>query len=374
MKADVVLVHDWLTGMRGGEKVLLELCRIFPAAPVYTLVWKQGSVAAEIEDRVAGVSFLDRLPGARERYRHYLPLFPAAVRALRLPDCALVVSSSHAVAKAVCKPQGARHLSYVHTPMRYAWGFGGAASAARGLNRLALWSIAPALRRFDRRTEGVDALVANSETVRDRIRRVWNRDAEVAHPPVDTNFFTPDDKPPGDAYLLVSALEPYKRVDVALEAFRRRGRRLIVVGGGTLENALRRRYPDAGDFRGRVDDQELRRLYRCCRALVFPAEEDFGITPVEAQACGRPVVALGRGGALETVVEGETGTFFPDQTPDALLRALDRAAEVEWNPAHIRARALRFSRDAFRDRMGAILEARLGFRLPSPPASDVESA
>lgn len=373
MKPEIVLVHDWLTGMRGGEKVLLELCRLFPSAPVYTLLWRPGSVDPEIERRVAGVSFLDRLPGARRGYRNYLPLFPAAARSLQLPPCDLVLSSSHAVAKAVRKPAGARHLSYVHTPMRYAWGFGG--TATRGWKRLALAAVAPGLRRFDRRTAAaVDRFVANSENVRRRIAQVWGREADIVPPPVDTDFFTPGRRASGEFHLLVSALEPYKRIDVALEAFRRRGERLVVVGGGTEEARLRRGYADAGDFRGWVDDRTLRELYRRCRALVFPAEEDFGLVAVEAQACGRPVVALGRGGALETVTDGETGALFPEQTPESLLAALERCEATEWDAKRIRGGALGFSRSAFRDRMGAILEARLGLRLPSPPAPDVESA
>jgi len=361
----VALVHDWLTGMRGGEKVLLELCRIFPQASIHTLLWNRGSVDPEIERRVRGESFLGRLPGAARGYRNFLPLFPAAVRSLRLPDADLVISSSHAVAKGVRVPAGARHVSYVHTPMRYLWGFGGdyfQAGAGRWWKRAALGAVAPYLRRFDVRTAaGVDGFIANSENVRRRIAQVWRRDAEVIHPPVDTEFFCPGEVArEGDYYLGAGSLEPYKRVDLLIEAFRGLDRPLKIVGSGTLAAALAREAPPNVRFLGRVDDEELRRLYRQCRALVFAADEDFGMVPVEAQACGVPVVCLGAGGALETVVDGVTGVHFDLPGATSVREAVLRLDRMRLEPAAIRAHALQFSRQTFRDRMEAFLSARLG--------------
>lgn len=360
----VVLVHDWLTGMRGGEKVLAGLVRMFPSAEVFTLLWRRGSVAAEIEARVRGVSFLDRLPGVARAYRYYLPLFPAAVRSLRLPPCDLLISSSHAVAKGVRVPPGARHICYIHTPMRYVWGtpedyFG--FGRGRHWRRLALAVVAPYLRWFDRRTaDGVHVFVANSENVRQRIQRIYGREAEVVPPPVDTDFFTPDGAPPDDYYLAVSSLEPYKRLDLAVRAFSGGRRRLIVAGKGTQEGELRRLARHPVEFAGGVSQQRLRELYRRSRALIFPGREDFGMVPVEAQACGRPVVCFGEGGALETVVDGETGIHFRQQTPAALLQAVECAEARSWDVGAIRRNSLRFSRERFRQRMKGLIESVLG--------------
>ncbi|MBI3698303.1 MAG: glycosyltransferase, partial [Acidobacteria bacterium] len=214
----IALVHDWLTGMRGGEKVLAELVALFPSSDVFTLVWKRGSVRPEIEARVRGASFLDRLPRAATAYRYYLPLFPAAIRSIPLDGYDLILSSSHAVAKGVRVPPGAVHASYVHTPMRYLWDTGPdyfAFGRGRWWKRAALGAVAPWLRRFDRASAaGVHHFIANSQTVRGRIRRLYGAAARVIYPPVDTDFFTPDSSPPEDYYLAVSSLEPYKRIDL----------------------------------------------------------------------------------------------------------------------------------------------------------------
>jgi glycosyltransferase involved in cell wall biosynthesis len=362
----VALVHDWLTGMRGGEKVLLELCRMFPQATVHTMVWNRGSVHPEIEKKVTEVSFLNRLPGVENGYRNYLPLYPRAIRSLRLPEVDLVISTTHAVAKAVRKPPGAVHVSYIHTPMRYLWGFGGdyfGFGAGAAWKRAALRIVRPYLKHFDLRTAtNPDFLIANSCTVQQRIRLVWGRESTVIHPPVDTDFFTPDpSQAPGDYYLVVSPFEPYKRVDLVLEAFRGFGRRVRIVGGGTLERDLHAAAGPEAEFLGRVSDERLRELYRGCRALVFPALEDFGMTPVEAQACGRPVIAFGEGGATETVADGVTGVLFQPQTADGLREAVRRFESVRFDPAACRERALGLSTARFRDRMEAFLAG-----LPGP--------
>lgn len=357
----VAVVHDWLTGMRGGEKVLAEILRMLPCADVFTLLWRRGSVSPLIEARVKGVSFLDHLP--RRFYRYYLPLFPAAIRSLDLRGYRLIVSSSHAVAKGVRVPPGATHISYVHTPMRYLWDartdyfqFG----SGLGWKRAALDLAAPALRRFDvSSARGVDLFIANSQNVRARIGRLYGAAAEVVYPPVDTAFFTPSPGPAGDYYLAVCSLEPYKRVDMAVKAFSGTARRLIVVGKGTQERALRAVAAPPVEFAGEVSDEHLRELYRGCRALVFPGREDFGMVMVEAQACGRPVVAYADGGALESVADGRSGVLFSPQTPEALAAAVVRLESIWWEPAEIRQQALRFSRVCFRQRLSRFLEAPL---------------
>lgn len=328
----VVLVHDWLTGMRGGEKVLESFCRLFPGAPIYTLLHLPGKVSPLIESHPIRTSYIQRMPLAASRYRHYLPLFPGAVERLRLPQCDLVLSSSHCVAKAVPPPEGALHVSYLHTPMRYIWdmyqdyfgpGRGGLASLVMPLlrTRLQRWDVATCGR--------VDHFLANSAHVAERIRRHYHRPAEVIHPPVDTGRFAPA-ADVDDYYLVVSALVPYKRVDLAVRVCGASGRRLLVVGTGPEAERLKAMAGPSVEFLGWQPDQAVAGLYARARALIFPGEEDFGITPVESMAAGRPVVALARGGALETVVGFDdpggrppTGVFFGEQTEAALAAALD---------------------------------------------------
>src|SRR5262245_39977326 len=299
----VALVHDWLTGMRGGERCLEVFCELFPDADLYTLLHVPGSVSPVIERRRIVTSFIQRLPGAAQGYRRYLPLFPLAVSRFDLRGYDLVLSSSHAVAKSAPVPAHTPHVCYCFTPMRYVWDlyddyfvrFAGIPT------RLLMPPLAAALRRWDRRTASrVRHFVAISRFVADRIRRAYGRSADVIYPPVDVSRFRIEETT-GDYYLVVSALAPYKRVDLAVEAASRLGRRLVVVGTGPEERRLR---PLAGphvEFLGWRDDADVADLYARCRALIFPAIEDFGITPLEAMASGRPVIALGRGGALETV-------------------------------------------------------------------------
>lgn len=371
----VALVHDWLTGMRGGEKVLELLLELFPGAPLYTLLHVKGSVSDAIESHPIHTSFVQRLPGAATRYRHYLPLFPRAIESLDLGGYEFILSSSHCVAKGVRPGAGARHLSYVHAPMRYAWDQYEAYFGDRGgLTGWALPRIMARLRAWDRRSaDRAQFFLANSENVRGKLIDFWGVDAAstgVLYPPADTDFYTPapaDAEPPPEAagepyYLLVSAMVPYKKLDLAIAAFRGGGRRLLVLGDGP--DAPRLRALAGGDrairFLGRGSDEDLRRLYRGARAFLMPGEEDFGITPVEAQACGTPVIALGAGGALETVAEGETGLFFTAPSADGLREALDRFERRAWDPARARAHAERFSRDAFRRGLERAVERFLG--------------
>jgi glycosyltransferase involved in cell wall biosynthesis len=354
-KLRVALVHDWLTGMRGGEQVLLELCRLFPDSGVYTLFWKRGSVDPEIERRVRQTSCLQGLSPFVD-YRSCLPLYPAAVRSLRISGADIVISSSHAVAKSVRVPTGVPHLSYIHTPMRMLWGDRDSYFAfgrGRSWKRLALKVVEPYLRRFDLGSVcSVDKFVANSQTVRQRIRDAWSREADVVYPPVDVDYFSPLAKTRGeDFHLIVSALEPHKRIDLAIDAFRQLGRRLVIAGSGTQAASLQSIGAPNIEFAGRVCRERLRGLYRDCRALVVPGVEDFGIAAVEAQACGRPVVCFGEGGCLESVIDGRTGIHFRPRTAEALAAAVERAEAADWQVEEIRRNSERFSRQNFRARM-----------------------
>jgi glycosyltransferase involved in cell wall biosynthesis len=347
----VVLVHDWLTGMRGGEKVLESLCRLFPRAEIRTLVHVPGSASETIEARTIRTSFVQRLPRAARWYRHYLPLFPTAIEAIDVDDADLVVSTSHCAAKAVVATGRAVHVCYCHSPMRYAWDqfeayFGRERVGTMG--NLAARPVLAWLARWDRRTAGrVDRFVANSAFVAGRIGRYYNRRASILHPPVDTGFFTPDGSSPEPYFLVVSALVPYKRIDVALAAASRLGVPLKVVGAGPDAARLGRLAGPTTEFLGALEGAALRDLYRRATALVLPAEEDFGIAPVEAMACGRPVVALARGGATETVQPGVTGWLVETQTGEAFAEAMDTARRTPLDPARLAAHAAEFSVERF---------------------------
>ena len=359
----MALVHDWLTGMRGGEKVLLSLAEMFPDAPIYTLLHVKGSVAPALEARSIHTTFVQRLPRAQTRYRHYLPLFPAAAASLDLSEYDLVVSSSHCVAKGVRVADGAVHLCYCHTPMRYVWDryddyFGRGRLSALGRALVPL--VAEGLRAWDVATvPRVHHFAANSRYVAGRIRRYYGREAEVIAPPVDTTFFTPVSGNGGAYDLVVSALAPYKRLDLVLEAYRGTGRALKIVGAGPEEARLRAMMPPEATLLGQVDDLTLRDLYRGCRAVVMPGVEDFGIVPLEAMACGKPAVVFGEGGGAESVVPGETGIVFHEPTPGALRAAVDSLGSIRFNTSALRARAESYGRRVFESRFREFVDRAL---------------
>jgi glycosyltransferase involved in cell wall biosynthesis len=357
----VAVVHDWLTGMRGGERVLEALCTIYPDADLYTLVHRPGSVSALIERHTIHTSFVQRLPGAARHYRRYLPLFPSAVQRFRLDAYDLVVSSSHCVAKGAVAPPRARHICYCHSPMRYAWDQFEAYFGADRVGALASrWLYRPELdrlARWDAATAGrVHRFIANSHHVAGRIRRYYNREAAVVHPPVDTTFFHPGPSTRGRHFLVVSALVPYKRLDLAIDACARLGAGLRVIGDGPERTRLERRAGSTVTFLGARSGETLRDEYRQALAVLMPGEEDFGIVPVEAQACGTPVVALARGGALETVTEGETGVFFDEPTAASLAGALERVAQATFDTSRLRCHAERFSSERHRRALRAVID------------------
>ncbi|MDD5676513.1 MAG: glycosyltransferase [Kiritimatiellae bacterium] len=345
----VLLAHDWLTGMRGGERVLEILCRLFPQAPIYTLIHNPAAISEIINAHPVMTSWLQRVPGIRKHYRYFLPFFPGAIERLQPAAADLLISTSHCVAKGLLPPKGARHLCYCFTPMRYAWLFYEEYFGKNPLKKMALAPYLNRLRAWDRAAcDRVDRFVALSRHVQKRILEFYGREADVVYPPVNTSFWTPASPESAGAYdLIVSALVPYKKLEVAVQAYTRLGYPLKIIGAGTEYTRLRRLAGAHIEFLGRLDDERVRDFYRQCRLLVFPGEEDFGIVPVEAQACGRPVVAYGIGGALETIVDGQTGVFFHVQTEAALLGAVEQAAAIRWDPVAIRTNAERFSEANF---------------------------
>ena len=359
----IALVHDWLTGMRGGEKALEVLCERFPSAELFTLVHVPGSVSSTVERLRVHRSFVQWLPFAKRRYRQYLPLFPAAVEQFDLDAFDLVLSTSHCCVKSVIRSARALHICYCLTPMRYAWdqfdAYFGAERIGRVGRRLAR-SFMARMARWDRDTaDRVDRYVAISHHVAGRIARYYNRQASVVYPPVDTSFFSPDGSTPDRYALVVSALVPYKRVDVAVAACARVGVRLKIVGDGPERRTLERSATGDVEFLGRRPDEEIRHLYRRAAVVLLPGEEDFGIVPLEAQACGRPVVALGRGGALETVVPGETGLLVKEPGSEAFADAIASALDRTFDASAIRRHAERFGRERFGDEMEGLVRQAL---------------
>jgi glycosyltransferase involved in cell wall biosynthesis len=371
----VALVHDWLTGMRGGEKCLEVMAEMFPSADLFTLLHVPGSVSRVIEDRRVVTSFVQRIPGAERNYRWALPLFPRAIEAFDLSGYDLVLSSSHCVAKGAVPGPGALSVCYCHTPMRYVWDrfddyFGGKPPAIRSLIG---WQAAR-LRAWDRRTVArVQYWLPNSTVVRQRLVDWYGVGVDrmrIVFPPVDVRRFAGAGELPvpagltsGGYDLVLSALVPYKRIDLAVMAARQAGRLLVVAGKGPELARLRRLavdWPGRGEVRflGAVDDADLPALYGHCRAFVFPGLEDFGITPLEATAAGRPVVAYGAGGVLDTVVEGLNGVFCAEQSVEALAAALeDPRLAGPWDQGSMIAHAEAFGRERFREELASALAA-----------------
>jgi glycosyltransferase involved in cell wall biosynthesis len=380
----VALVHDWLTGMRGGERCLEVFCEIFPGADLFTLVHRRGAVSPTIERASIHTSWLQSLPLATVYYRHLLPFFPLAIRQFQLTDYDLVLSSSHAVAKGVCRDGSPWHVCYCFTPMRYIWDQSPVYFPRARFSPVS-WALLQALFRYLRTwdvktSRSVDEFVAISDHIAAKIRAYYNRHAHVIPPPVDCGFFTPDSSPRqhgASYYLIVSALVPYKRVDIAVEAFNRLRLPLVVIGVGPERPTLERQASSSITFLGWQPDAVVRDHYRRCEALIFPGEEDFGIVPLEAQACGKPVIAFGKGGALETVIplngaglgatscRSPTGVFFYEASVDALCDAVAMCQRhaTAFDPAAIRQNALHFDRPEFKARITTFLADKMGMAI-----------
>ncbi|MEO8341320.1 MAG: glycosyltransferase [Nitrospirota bacterium] len=381
----VALVHDWLVSMRGGERCFEVLCELFPDADVFTLVHRKGDISPVIEKHSIQTSFIQRLPLSLTHYQHYLPFFPLAIRSFSFHDYDLVVSSSHCVAKGIRIPGNVCHIAYIHTPMRYIWDQFDAYFAdgqAGWLTQTAMGLLRRPLQRWDvSSNDSVYRMVANSEHVARRIWSYWGREATVLYPPVDWELFEASNQDEG-FYLLVTALVPYKRVDLAIEAANRMKFPLKIIGTGQDETRLRQLAGPSVELLGWQSDSEIRQHYARCKALLFAGEEDFGIVPLEAMACGKPVIAYARGGALETVVSlvprepspreeravgmplrssderYPTGVFFDEQNPESLGNAVEmfERHRNRFDPEKIRAHVEPFDRKHFKERMRQLIE------------------
>jgi len=364
---NTALIHYWMTAMRGGESVLAELCRLYPDADIFTHAWNRDRLREPFSTHKVTETFIANLPGARNACQRYLPLMPAALRRLDFSPYDLIISSESGPAKGIRKPSGAVHVCYCHTPMRYLWDMSDMYYQSAGPGgKLAMKLFLRRMRDYDRRSaDAVDHFIANSAFVAERIRRIYGRESAVIHPPVNTAFFS-DPKRPGandpkrDYYLCAGQITHYKRVGIAVLACMKLGRRLVVAGDGPELAEIRQ--AAAGSplitFENLCSNERFRELFTNARALIFPGIEDFGIVPLEAQAAGTPVIAFGKGGALETVLPGRTGLFFPEQTPEALANTIEEfEAAATWDPAACSEHAAKFNPERFRSEIDAFVRS-----------------
>lgn len=371
----IAIVHYWLVSMRGGERVLERLLKLYPGADIVTHVYDPQAVSAFIRSHNVRTTFIQRLPGARKHYQKYLPLMPMALEEMDMRGYDLVISSESGPAKGVIIAPDAYHICYCHSPMRYLWDHyhqyrsmsGRLAKAAMPMmfHRLRNWDVSSAQR--------VDRIVANSSFIAQRIRKSWGRDSDVIHPPVEVSLFqTSSDV--GDHYLWVGQMTPYKRADLVADAFTKLGLPLLMVGTGELAADIKKRAGPNIKIIERLDFSDLRKAYSECRALIFPPEEDFGIVPVEANAAGRPVIAYGRGGIRDSIIPDQTGIFFDEQSVDALIDAVERfeAWLPQFDPAAAVGNAARFAPEIFDAKIDEIVSAGLssGTVHQKPPIAD----
>ena len=350
----VAIIHYWLVGMRGGEKVIEALCEMYPQADIFTHVYVPEMVSERIRQHRIIPTFINALPRAARMYKTYLPLMPLALEQLDLRGYDLIISSESGPSKGIIPPPDALHVCYCHTPMRYIWNmYHDYRSSAGRITRLVMPPLSHYLRMWDVSSAArVDSFVANSATVARRIHRYYAANSVVIYPPVDTRAFSiAAASDLADYYLMAGELVSYKRPDLAIRAFNEMKLKLMVIGGGEMLEDIRRLAGPTVTVLGPQPFDVLKQHYARCRALIFPGEEDFGMVPVEAMASGRPVVAYGRGGATETVVDGVSGVFFAEQTSEAISSAVKRLADLEIDPARIAAHASQFGREPFFQKM-----------------------
>jgi glycosyltransferase involved in cell wall biosynthesis len=358
MNAKVALVHDYLIDNGGAERVVEIFQEIFPQAPLYTSVYNPATTLNSFANRDIRTSFLQKFKPTKRWYKWLLPLYPYAFESFDLGDYDLVLSSTTAFAKGVITSEQTCHFCYINTPTRFAWRYQDYLSQEnfQGAKRLALEVVMPFLRGWDfNAAQRVDYFIAGSHNCRRRVEKFYRREATVIHSPIDTSRFAPvADR--GDYFLVVSRLASYKRIDLAIQAALKLNKPLKIVGVGSDETRLKNMAGPTVEFLGRVNDQELGRLYARCQALILPGEEDFGLTPLEAMASGRPVIAFRGGGALETVIEGETGILFDLQTVDSLSEAMLNFRAEQFSPASLRSWAEEFDKEKFKQKLLAFLE------------------
>jgi glycosyltransferase involved in cell wall biosynthesis len=365
----VAIIHYWLVGMRGGEKVIEALCEMYPQADIFTHVYIPDMISDRIRQHRIIPTFINSLPRAARMYKSYLPLMPLALEQLDLRGYDLIISSESGPAKGILPPPEAIHVCYCHTPMRYIWNmYHEYRNGAGRLTRLMMPALSHYLRMWDVTSSSrVDSFVANSATVARRIDRYYGKDSVVIHPPVDTGAFSiaaPSEL--GDFYLMAGELVSYKRPDLAIRSFNEMKLKLVVIGGGEMLDEIRRIAGPTITVMGQQPFDVLKQHYARCRALIFPGEEDFGMVPVEAMASGRPVVAFGRGGATETVAPGVSGVLFAEQSVEAISQAVRSLANMEIDPTRIAAHASQFGRAQFFDKMRAHIEGLIAARARRP--------
>lgn len=359
-KFKTAIVHDWFCNMGGADKVIEAFLEIMPDSPVYTSCYLEKSLTPRLKAADIKASFLQKhLNQRKDNHQNFLPFMPLAFENFDMNEYDIVLSSSSCCAKGVITRPGAVHICYCHTPMRYAWEYFGEYTedmkplkrkiVGLVMNYMRIWDVISANR--------VDYFFANSQNVANRIWKHYRRKATVVYPAIETEYFTPGNED-GDFYLCVSRLVKYKRVDLAIEACNQLQLPLVVFGQGAEYKRLKKMAGPTIQLMGRQPDEMIRDYYRKCKAFIFPGEEDFGMTPLEAQACGRPVIAYGKGGALETVIDGETGVFFHEQTVESVIEGIKKLDSLEVKKSICRANAERFSEQAFKENLRKEIERR----------------
>jgi glycosyltransferase involved in cell wall biosynthesis len=357
----VAIVHDWLTTMRGGEKVLEALCEMYPDADIYTLVYKKGNISPIITQHKIHTSFVNKLPFAAKLHRYYIPLYPFAVEQFDFNGYDLVISSSYAAVKGILTGPDTMHIGYIHSPLRSFWDMyqeyftkfpfftkpiiGFCATFYR------MWDVTSAIR--------IDHIIANSGFVARRIKKYYGREAEVIYPPVDLQRFEQIYQKDPEYYVIVGGLVSYKRIDISVKAFNKNGKKLKIVGKGEELEALKKLAIGDIEFLGRLSDKEVDELYTKAKGFIMNGVEDFGIAPVEAQAAGVPVIAYNKGGLRETVVDGVSGVFYNEQTPESLHEAIERFEKIDWDKNMIKTHAQNFSKEVFMTKMADAIQRQL---------------
>jgi glycosyltransferase involved in cell wall biosynthesis len=353
------LLHYWLTNMRGGENVLEQFCHTWPEADIFTHAYNPALMPETINNHQVFTSFINKLPGAQKNCQKYLPLMPVALKNFDLSGYELIISSESGPIKGIQKPPGATHICYCHSPMRYLWDMYEDYYHNTSIpGKIAMKLFKNYLRRYDLKSaDTVDHFIANSNFVAQRIKRIYNRDSTVIHPPVNSDFFAKATTTKAEYYLVAGQLISYKRPELAIEACLKMNRQLVIVGNGSMRPLLERKYGNKVTFTSRVSNEKLRELYAGAKALIFPGIEDFGIVPLEAQAAGTPVIALRAGGALETVVENKTGLFFDEQNVHSLTAAIEEfeAKQSSFSIPTLKAHATTFSTKCFNKKITSFI-------------------
>ncbi|WP_339292133.1 glycosyltransferase [Paenibacillus sp. FSL W8-0187] len=373
----IAIVHDYLNQMGGAERVVAVLHKMFPEAPIYTTIVDRNKLLPELQDAVIHTTWMQRIPGILNKFKLYFWLYPFSIRSINVKSYDLILSSSSAYAKGVRKGRQSLHVCYCYTPMRFVWDFDTymeSIQVPRLVKRIAKWLITP-LKRWDKNnSEHVDRLIAISTIVKERIKQCYGVNAPIIFPPVEVSRFSVKEGEPEDYFLVVSRLVSYKKIDLAIEACTQSGKRLIVIGDGPDRPRLEQLAGDTITFLGRKSDEDVVRYMQNCKALIFPGIEDFGITPLEANACGRPIIAYYGGGALDTIIAEQTGLYFEEQSIDSLVKTINRFDQYDWDPQYIRQHAEQFSEHIFIERMQSIIESSLNSReinstIPEPEGS-----